>query len=63
MSIGKFEELFERYKGNPILTPENWPYKVASTFNPGAIKFNDEIFIKEKDGFLRLVDEFGFYSQ
>lgn len=23
----KFEVLFERYEGNPILTPEDWPYK------------------------------------
>jgi len=45
MSIGKFEELFERYEGNPILTSENWPYKAASVFNPGAIKFNNEILL------------------
>ena len=29
MNKKKFEELFKRYEGNPILTPENWPYKVA----------------------------------
>ncbi|MCX6813802.1 MAG: glycosidase [Candidatus Azambacteria bacterium] len=45
MDKKKFEELFKRYEGNPILTPENWPYKVASVFNPGAIKFNDEILL------------------
>jgi len=45
MRIGKFEELFKRYEGNPILTPESWPYKVASVFNPGAIKFNDEFLL------------------
>ncbi len=44
-NIGKFEELFKRYEGNPILTSEDWPYKVASVFNPGAIKFNDEILL------------------
>jgi beta-1,4-mannooligosaccharide/beta-1,4-mannosyl-N-acetylglucosamine phosphorylase len=35
-------ELFKRYKGNPILTPEMWPYPANSVFNPGAIKLNDE---------------------
>lgn len=33
-------ELFKRYKGNPILTPENWPYPVNAVMNPGAIKFD-----------------------
>ena len=28
--------LFRRYKGNPILTADNWPYPVHSVFNPGA---------------------------
>ncbi|MDP2967095.1 MAG: glycosidase [bacterium] len=52
MNKKKFEELFKRYEGNPILTPENWPYKVASVFNPGAIKFNDEILllVRVEDG-------------
>jgi len=48
MNKERFEEIFKRYEGNPILTPENWPYKVASVFNPGAIKFNDEITINRK---------------
>ena len=52
MSKGKFEEFFKRYKGNPILTSENWPYEAASVFNPGAIKFNDEILllVRVEDG-------------
>ena len=45
MSIGKFEEIFERYKETPILTPKDWSYKVGSVFNPGAIKFNNEILL------------------
>ena len=45
MNNKNFEEYFKRYKGNPILTPENWPYKVGTVFNPGAIKFNDEILL------------------
>jgi predicted GH43/DUF377 family glycosyl hydrolase len=45
MNSKNFKELFKRYKGNPILTSENWPYKVGAVFNPGAIKFNDEILL------------------
>ena len=40
MNNENFEEYFKRYEGNPILTLENWPYKVGAVFNPGAIKFN-----------------------
>ena len=36
------QELFTRYEGNPILTPEIWPYPVNAVFNPGAIKLNNE---------------------
>lgn len=34
--------LFTRFGGNPILSPERWPYQVNSTFNPGAVRHNDE---------------------
>lgn len=34
--------LFKRYPGNPILTPENWPYPANAVMNPGAIKLNNE---------------------
>jgi len=58
MGIGKFEEIFKRYEGNPILTSEDWPYKVASVFNPGAIKFNDEFLllvrVEDKQGYSHL---------
>jgi beta-1,4-mannooligosaccharide/beta-1,4-mannosyl-N-acetylglucosamine phosphorylase len=34
--------LFTRYQGNPIITPDNWPYPVNAVFNPAAIKLNAE---------------------
>lgn len=37
--------LFRRYEGNPILTAERWPYPINSVFNPGAIRFNDEVLL------------------
>ena len=58
MDTGKFEEIFKRYEGNPILTSENWPYEAASVFNPGAIKFNDEFLllvrVEDKQGYSHL---------
>lgn len=38
----KAYELFTRYKGNPILTPDAWPYLVNAVMNPAAIKLNSE---------------------
>jgi len=35
-------ELFKRYEGNPIITPENWPYPANAVFNPAAVKLNAE---------------------
>lgn len=35
-------KLFKRYEGNPIITPEIWPYPANAVFNPGAIKLNNE---------------------
>jgi len=34
----KAHNLFKRYKDNPILTPDNWPYAANAVFNPGAAK-------------------------
>jgi predicted GH43/DUF377 family glycosyl hydrolase len=34
-------ELFHRYKKNPILTADNWPYPVNSVFNAGATLLQD----------------------
>jgi len=38
----KSHELFTRYSGNPILTPEMWPYAANAVFNPAAAKLNSE---------------------
>jgi len=38
----KAHELFKKFDGNPILTPEDWPYPTNAVFNPGAAKLNDE---------------------
>jgi len=53
-----FQEYFKRYERNPILTPEKWPYKVGTVFNPGAIKLNDEILllvrVEDRQGYSHL---------
>jgi len=36
-----FSELFQRSDKNPILTAADWPYRVNSVFNPGAIRLKD----------------------
>lgn len=58
MDKKKFEEFFERYEGNPILKPEDWPYKAGAVFNPGAIRFNDEVLllvrVEDKQGYSHL---------
>jgi beta-1,2-mannobiose phosphorylase / 1,2-beta-oligomannan phosphorylase len=35
-------ELFERHPGNPILTPEDWPYPANAVFNAAAASVNGE---------------------
>lgn len=51
-------DLFERYIGNPILTPENWKYPVNAVFNPAAVEFDNHIYllcrIETKKGFSHL---------
>ena len=37
--------LFRRYEGNPILTPEIWPYPINSVFNPAAVHFNSGVLL------------------
>jgi len=37
--------LFVRSKQNPILTAKDWPYRVHSVMNPGAIRVNDDIIL------------------
>jgi predicted GH43/DUF377 family glycosyl hydrolase len=51
----KAHELFKRYKGNPILTPENWPYPANAVFNPAAVKLNAETLL-----LVRVEDMCGF---
>ncbi|MDD5457927.1 MAG: glycosidase [Phycisphaerae bacterium] len=38
----KANELFERYEGNPILTPQIWPYAANAVMNPAAIRLDGE---------------------
>jgi beta-1,4-mannooligosaccharide/beta-1,4-mannosyl-N-acetylglucosamine phosphorylase len=38
----KAHGLFKRYQGNPILTPEIWPYPANAVMNPAAVKLNNE---------------------
>ncbi len=37
--------LFKRYEGNPILTPDVWPYPINSVFNPAAVKIDGEVLL------------------
>jgi predicted GH43/DUF377 family glycosyl hydrolase len=48
-------DLFKRYKDNPILTPSMWPYRVNSVFNPGATILNGKVLL-----FCRVEDMRGF---
>ncbi len=34
--------LFKRYEGNPILTPDIWPYPINSVFNPAAVRIDGQ---------------------
>ncbi len=36
------KELFVRHENNPILKPEQWPYRVNTVFNPAATLFKGE---------------------
>jgi len=38
----KANVLFKRYHGNPILSPDDWPYPTSAVFNPAAAKLNAE---------------------
>ena len=51
----KAHELFKRYEGNPIITPEKWPYPANAVFNPGAVKLNTETLL-----LIRVEDMRGF---
>ena len=51
----KANELFRRYEGNPILTPQIWPYPTNAVFNPAAVKLNNETLL-----LIRVEDMRGF---
>jgi len=51
----KAHELFKRYHGNPIMTPEDWPYPTNAVFNPAAAKLNSEVLL-----LIRVEDMRGF---
>jgi len=51
----KAYELFDRFHGNPILTPENWPYPANAVMNPAAIRLNNETLL-----LVRVEDMCGF---
>src|SRR5438874_12079565 len=39
--MNKYETLFHRHPGNPILTGKDWPYSMNSVFNAGATLLPD----------------------
>jgi len=41
VSTEKYETLFHRHSGNPILTGKDWPYSINSVFNAGAMLLPD----------------------
>jgi predicted GH43/DUF377 family glycosyl hydrolase len=50
--------LFTRYPGNPVLSPERWPYPVNAVMNAGATRVGDEIVllcrVEDRRGFSHL---------
>jgi predicted GH43/DUF377 family glycosyl hydrolase len=51
-------ELFERFRGNPILSAADWPYTVNAVFNPGVTRLGSEtlllVRIEDRSGFSHL---------
>lgn len=41
----KYNELFTRYPGNPILTSKDWPYDVNTVFNPAVTMYKGKVLI------------------
>ena len=50
--------LFTRYAGNPVLSPERWPYPVNAVMNAGATRVGDETVllcrVEDRRGFSHL---------
>ena len=51
-------ELFQRYKKNPILTVEDWPYQAHSVFNPAAAIVNGITLLMVRVEISRLISHF-----
>jgi len=54
----KGDDLFERARGNPILTPERWPYRINAVMNAAATRVGDETLllcrVEDRRGFSHL---------
>ena len=54
----KGDDLFERARGNPILTPERWPYRINAVMNAAATTIADETLllcrVEDRRGFSHL---------
>jgi len=54
----KGDDLFERARGNPILTPERWPYRINAVMNAAATTVGDETLllcrVEDRRGFSHL---------
>ncbi len=57
-SFRKPSPLFQRYGGNPILSPMDWPYPANAVFNPGAAQMDREtvllVRVEDMEGFSHL---------
>jgi predicted GH43/DUF377 family glycosyl hydrolase len=40
--VATSESLFTRYPGNPLLSPERWPYAINAVMNAGATRVGDQ---------------------
>ena len=41
-SVANSDSLFTRHPGNPMLTPERWPYPINAVMNAGATRVEDQ---------------------
>jgi len=57
-SFRKPSPLFDRYEGNPVLSPKDWPYPANAVFNPAAAQVNREtlllVRVEDMEGFSHL---------
>ena len=50
--------LFKRFKGNPILTPAMWPYRINAVFNAAATSYQDKVLLLSRIEAMRGVSHF-----